>query len=107
MSHCSPCWSASGLSRRKHMFSKMLMVAATVAIAGGTAEAQRARALRFQDLDLDRDGRIARSEWRGSERAFEVYDRNGDGELTRDEVRQMRRDGRVADDRLVTEDADE
>jgi Ca2+-binding EF-hand superfamily protein len=90
------------------MFSKMLLVAATMAIAGGTAEAQRARALRFQDLDVDRDGRVSRAEWNGSERSFQTYDRNGDGDLTRDEVRQARRNGRgPADDRLLVDDGDE
>jgi Ca2+-binding EF-hand superfamily protein len=90
------------------MFSKMLMVVATMAIAGGTAEAQRVRALRFQDLDANRDGRISRAEWTGGERSFDVYDRNGDGDLTRDEVRQARRDGRVAaDDRLLADDRDD
>lgn len=90
------------------MISRMLMVAATVAIAGTTADAQRARALRFQDLDVDRDGRISRQEWNGSERTFEAYDRNGDGELTVAEVRQARRNSRGdAGDRLGLDDRDE
>jgi Ca2+-binding EF-hand superfamily protein len=90
------------------MIAKMLLVAATVAIAGGTAEAQRARALRFQDLDVDRDGRVSRAEWKGSDRAFDAYDRNGDGDLTRAEIRQARRNGgEAADDRLLLDDRDE
>ncbi len=76
------------------MLSKMLIIAATVALGAGTAEAQRARAARIQDLDANRDGRISRAEWDGSARAFDRYDRDGDGELTRDEVRQARRTGR-------------
>lgn len=40
----------------------------------------------FADLDMNRDGRIERSEWHGSRDAFEWMDRNNDGTLSRTEV---------------------
>ena len=41
---------------------------------------------RFDDLDVNGDGRITRNEWHGGGEAFEWLDRNGDGVLTRAEV---------------------
>lgn len=80
------------------MFSKMLMFAATVAVAGDAAAGQRGATMRFQAMDRDRDGRISRAEWTGSDRSFEAHDWNGDGVLAGDEVRLgARRDDR--DDR--------
>ena len=77
------------------MFSKMLMVAATVAVAGDAAAGQRGATMRFQAMDRDRDGRITRAEWTGSDRSFEVQDWNGDGVLAGEEVRLgARRDDR-------------
>ena len=69
------------------MFSKMLVVVATVALASGPAAGQREGAMRFQNLDVNRDGRISRSEWNGSDRSFAVHDWNEDGVLSGDEVR--------------------
>ena len=43
--------------------------------------------MRFQAMDLNRDGRIAREEWVGSDRSFVNHDWNGDGVLSGDEVR--------------------
>ncbi|MEO5822663.1 MAG: hypothetical protein ABIT71_19315 [Vicinamibacteraceae bacterium] len=75
------------------MFSKMLMVAATVALAADAAAGQRGQSMRFQAMDRDRDGRISRAEWTGSDRAFEAQDWNGDGVLAGEEVRpSIRRD---------------
>ena len=42
---------------------------------------------RFQAMDVNRDGRITRDEWRGSAQSFRVHDWNGDGVLSGDEVR--------------------
>jgi hypothetical protein len=82
------------------MFSKMLMFAATLAIAGDAAAGQRGATMRFQSMDRDRDGRISRTEWRGSDRAFDEQDWNGDGVLAGDEVRLgARRDDDRADSR--------
>jgi Ca2+-binding EF-hand superfamily protein len=41
---------------------------------------------RFDDLDLNGDGRVDGTEWHGTADAFEWLDRNGDGVLTRTEV---------------------
>ncbi len=43
--------------------------------------------MRFRGMDRNRDGRIARNEWRGNPRAFRNHDWNGDGVLAGDEVR--------------------
>jgi Ca2+-binding EF-hand superfamily protein len=65
-------------------FSLAVVAAAGVAEAAG---AQRAQAMRFQNLDRDRDGRITRDEWNGSDRSFRVHDWNNDGVLSGEEVR--------------------
>jgi Ca2+-binding EF-hand superfamily protein len=51
------------------------------------ASAQRTAQMRFQGMDANHDGVIARSEWRGNARAFRNNDWNGDGVLSGDEVR--------------------
>ena len=45
------------------------------------------RDMRFPALDTNRDGRISRSEWRGTANSFRVRDWNNDGVLSGDEVR--------------------
>ena len=77
-------------------------VAAVVLASATTATAQQ---MRYQAMDTDRDGRITRSEWRGTDRAFRNEDWNGDGVLSGDELRpgarrqnwgqDWNRDGRV------------
>ena len=42
---------------------------------------------RFQEMDRNNDGVIARKEWNGSARSFEKHDWNGDGRLSGEEVR--------------------
>ncbi len=50
--------------------------------------------MRFESMDQNRDGAISRDEWRGSDRAFQNQDWNGDGQLSGNEVRiGARRDG--------------
>lgn len=44
------------------------------------------RAMRFQGMDVNKDGVITRDEWRGSERSFERRDSNRDGVLSGSEV---------------------
>jgi hypothetical protein len=51
------------------------------------AQAPRGQDMRFAAMDRDNDGVVTRSEWRGSRRAFERRDWNGDGVLSGDEVR--------------------
>jgi len=54
----------------------------------GTTGSQAAiQGMRFREMDGNRDGQIARSEWRGSTQSFKVHDWNGDGVLSGDEVR--------------------
>ena len=45
------------------------------------------QAMRFRGMDRNRDGQIARSEWRGSAQSFNVHDWNRDGTLSGEEVR--------------------
>jgi Ca2+-binding EF-hand superfamily protein len=68
------------------------------------AEAQRAvtrPAIRFQEMDLNRDGVITRNEWRGSDRSFRNHDWNGDGQLSGEEVRVGANRGSRWDDRDI------
>lgn len=51
----------------------------------GTA-GSRPMARRFRGMDRDGDGRITRSEWRGSDRSFDAHDWNDDGVLSGSEV---------------------
>jgi Ca2+-binding EF-hand superfamily protein len=70
------------------MSSNVLAIALVLAVAGGQiAAAQRGRAMRFQGMDRDNDGRISRAEWNGSDQSFKVHDWNGDGVLSGEEVR--------------------
>jgi Ca2+-binding EF-hand superfamily protein len=50
-----------------------------------TAEPQQA--MRFIEMDRNRDGIITRNEWTGSAQSFQTHDWNGDGRLAGDEVR--------------------
>jgi hypothetical protein len=50
-----------------------------------TLDAQGART-RFDSMDTNNDGIITRAEWRGSDRAFQNQDWNGDGRLSGQEV---------------------
>jgi Ca2+-binding EF-hand superfamily protein len=56
--------------------------------AADTAPLEQPQAqMRFQAMDTNRDGRISRAEWRGSDQSFRTHDWNGDGVLSGDEVR--------------------
>jgi Ca2+-binding EF-hand superfamily protein len=57
------------------------------ALPASAQTAQQRTQMRFQAMDRNNDGRIQRSEWRGSDRSFEVHDWNRDGVLSGDEVR--------------------
>ena len=60
----------------------------SVALAAGTAPLEQQQAqMRFQAMDANRDGRISRAEWRGSDQSFRRHDWNADGVLSGDEVR--------------------
>jgi Ca2+-binding EF-hand superfamily protein len=64
---------------------------------GLSAAADAQGQMRFRGMDVNNDGVITRSEWRGSDRAFRNQDWNGDGVLSGDEVRPgARRPGDVA-----------
>ena len=57
----------------------------TVALGATAVEAQQGRT-RFRGMDVNRDGVITRSEWRGNARSFDVHDINQDGVLSGTEV---------------------
>ena len=63
--------------------SRVVLVAATFMLGATTLVAQPQGRVRFDDMDLNRDGVIARDEWRGSDRDFRAYDLNHDGVLSR------------------------
>ena len=81
------------------MTARPLMVAAAILALHGVGETGlRAKPaavgqepagsrMRFEAMDLDKDGRISRDEWVGSDRSFANHDWNGDGVLSGDEVR--------------------
>jgi Ca2+-binding EF-hand superfamily protein len=54
------------------------------ALAAGQQQSSR---MRFEAMDTNRDGRITRDEWRGSDRSFANHDWNGDGVLSGEELR--------------------
>ena len=56
-------------------------------LAPPVAAQTREPAMRFAGMDVNNDGVITRREWRGSTRAFEIQDWNGDGILSGEEVR--------------------
>ena len=56
-------------------------------VTSATLQAQQPPQMRFQAMDTNRDGIIQRTEWRGTDRAFQNQDWNGDGRLSGDEVR--------------------
>jgi Ca2+-binding EF-hand superfamily protein len=73
----------------KSLSSSIAFCAAALLAADAHVEAQKqARApMRFQAMDSNRDRRITRNEWRGTDQSFRQHDWNGDGVLSGDEVR--------------------
>lgn len=53
----------------------------------GSSAASSGSSMRFRDMDRNGNGVIERGEWNGSARSFTVHDWNGDGSLSREEVR--------------------
>ena len=51
-----------------------------------TLDAQQAARMRFESMDTNNDGVVTRAEWRGTARAFQNQDWNGDGRLSGQEV---------------------
>jgi len=72
------------VSRRWMVRMPLPTVGACLLIA--TLEAQPRTAIRFAEMDTNRDGVITRNEWRGSDQAFRNHDWNGDGRLSGNEV---------------------
>ena len=54
---------------------------------------------RLRQMDTDADGNISRGEWKGKEEIFNRLDANKDGVLTRDELREARRQHRLSSPR--------
>jgi hypothetical protein len=72
-------------------------LAAPAAVTSAEAQAPLSR-MRFEQLDRNKDGRVTRDEWNGSENAFRNRDWNGDGVLSGNEVRAgVHRDTDLAD----------
>jgi hypothetical protein len=76
----------SMLSRTTLAFSFVALTTPFL-LASSTAEQARGARMRFEVMDRNGDGAIARDEWQGSARSFQVHDWNGDGRLSGDEVR--------------------
>lgn len=75
------------------MFSRALITVSLVALSApvifssSSMEQARPAQIRFEAMDLNRDGVITREEWKGNARSFTVQDWNGDGRLSGEEVR--------------------
>jgi hypothetical protein len=72
---------ARGMGNCNGTVATQVRVTAAGGRIGGPGE------IRFAVMDSNRDGRITRQEWRGSDQSFRVHDWNGDGVLEGDEVR--------------------
>ena len=72
-------------------FVAAVLLALPVALIAGEpgqrAQDRRPAEIRFQGMDTNGDGQIARSEWRGSDQSFQRHDWNGDRVLSGNEVR--------------------
>lgn len=68
------------------MTRNLLSVGAAVALVIGGPIAAEAQG-RFNGLDRNRDGVVARAEWQGTDTSFRNQDRNGDGVLSGAELR--------------------
>lgn len=80
------------------MKSTQIAVAAALTLAAALASTASAQQqMRFRGMDVDRDGRITRAEWRGNVRAFDRHDVNNDGILSGTEVQLDNGDGVVRD----------
>ncbi len=63
--------------------------------------------MRFRRMDINSDGAIARTEWRGNARTFNTYDWNNDGRLSGEEVSvaaQRRGNRNAQDDEVASDD---
>ena len=73
------------------MSSRMLLAIAAIAFTSALLMSSSTMAqgqTRFRVLDSNRDGVVSRSEWPGSDESFGERDRDADGVLSRDEVRE-------------------
>ncbi len=79
------------MTLRASRHSRVVLVAATFMLGATTLVAQPQGRVRFDDMDLNRDGVITRDEWRGNDRDFRADDLNHDGVLSRTELSNARR----------------
>lgn len=74
-----------------------VLALSTIVAADAQAQGRGPAPMRFQQMDLDHDGTISRSEWRGSPAAFQAHDWNRDDVLSGAELRPgVERPGRAA-----------
>ena len=70
-----------------------------ISTLGSVAAAQSVP--RFSGMDRNRDGVVTRAEWRGNNESFRQHDRNSDGVLAGEELRDLAGNGLVRDFGLV------
>jgi hypothetical protein len=78
-------WRATLAEFRQRDTNRDGLLSGTELRAEATATEERDPALRFQELDANRNGVITRNEWPRSDSAFRGMDRDGDGVITRAE----------------------
>jgi Ca2+-binding EF-hand superfamily protein len=81
----------------QQFFSDDTVPGAKLRYCGAEGATSSAGGYRFRSMDRNGNGMIERNEWNGTARSFTVHDWNGDGTLSREEVRLGgRRAGRLA-----------
>jgi hypothetical protein len=75
---------------RPQVFAALVALAVPLASNSGLAATAAAHgsSMRTAAMDANNDGRITPGEWRGTDSSFKLQDRNGDGVLSGDEVRE-------------------
>lgn len=64
-----------------------ILIVSPLTSAEAAAQGRGRAGMRFAAMDSNKDGVIARTEWRGSDKSFKVHDWDSDGVLSGDEVR--------------------
>lgn len=83
-------------------FAVLASLSSLPVVASGQEARERPRFV-LQALDLDRDGALSASEIQAAPTSLRALDRNGDGELTPDEMEPPRTDAGASPDELVAQ----